>query len=58
MDNLLRPAIVAHATRLNGLLVLVGLLGGVQAFGPAWLLLGPLLISVASGLVITRAGEP
>jgi predicted PurR-regulated permease PerM len=51
IDNLLRPAIVAHATRLNGLLVLMGLLGGVQAFGPSGLLLGPVLISVAAGLL-------
>jgi predicted PurR-regulated permease PerM len=53
VDNLLRPAIVAHATKLNGLLVLMGLLGGVQAFGPSGLLLGPVLISVAAGLVTT-----
>ena len=33
VDNLLRPAIVAHSTKSNGLLVLIGLLGGVQAFG-------------------------
>jgi predicted PurR-regulated permease PerM len=52
VDNLLRPAIVAHATKLNGLLVLIGLLGGVQAFGVSGLLLGPVLISVASGLLV------
>jgi predicted PurR-regulated permease PerM len=51
IDNLLRPAIVAHATKLNGLLVLIGLLGGVQAFGASGLLLGPVLISIVAGLV-------
>jgi predicted PurR-regulated permease PerM len=56
VDNLLRPAIVAHRTRLNGLLVLIGLLGGVQAFGPSGLLLGPVLISVAMG-VVSALGE-
>jgi len=55
VDNLLRPAIVAHATKLNGMLVLVGLLGGVQAFGAPGLLLGPLLISVAGALLSTSA---
>jgi predicted PurR-regulated permease PerM len=56
VDNLLRPAIVAHTTKLNGLLVLIGLLGGVQAFGASGLLLGPVLMSVATGLLSARAG--
>jgi predicted PurR-regulated permease PerM len=55
VDNMLRPAIVAHATKLNGLLVLIGLLGGLQAFGVAGLLLGPVLISVAAGLLTASA---
>jgi predicted PurR-regulated permease PerM len=59
VDNLLRPAIVAHTTKLNGLLVLIGLLGGVQAFGASGLLLGPVLISVAAGLLTNQPGmEP
>jgi predicted PurR-regulated permease PerM len=59
VDNLLRPAIVAHTTKLNGLLVLIGLIGGVQAFGAPGLLLGPVLISVAAGLLSSQSGaEP
>jgi predicted PurR-regulated permease PerM len=54
VDNLLRPAIVAHATKLNGLLVVIGILGGVQAFGMSGLLLGPVLISIAVGLLTTN----
>ena len=57
VDNLIRPAIVAHATKLNGLLVLIGLLGGVQAFGVAGLLLGPVLMSVAASLLMTNASR-
>jgi predicted PurR-regulated permease PerM len=56
VDNLLRPAIVAHSTRLNGLLVLMGLLGGVHAFGASGLLLGPVLMSAAAGL-LTAGGN-
>jgi predicted PurR-regulated permease PerM len=55
VDNLIRPAIVAHATKLNGFLVLIGLLGGVRAFGVAGLLLGPVLMSVAASLLMTNA---
>jgi predicted PurR-regulated permease PerM len=54
VDNILRPAVVAKATRLNGLLVLIGLLGGVQAFGVSGLLLGPVFISVAAALLAAQ----
>jgi len=57
VDNLLRPAIVAHTTKLNGLLVLIGVLGGVEAFGASGLLLGPVLISIAAALLATRASS-
>ena len=59
VDNLLRPAIVARTTKLNGLLVLIGLLGGVEAFGASGLLLGPVLLSIAVGFLTHRTGtEP
>lgn len=51
VDNIVRPMMLAHATRMNGLLVLVSLLGGVQAFGLVGLLLGPLLVSVVLALI-------
>ena len=57
VDNLLRPAVVARRTGLNGLLVLVGLLGGVQAFGVSGLLLGPAVLSIAIGLLRGFARE-
>lgn len=44
IDNILRPAIVASTGNLNGLLVLLGLLGGLQAFGLSGLLIGPVLL--------------
>ncbi len=57
VDNLLRPAIMARTTKLNGLLVLIALLGGVQAFGAAGLLLGPVFVSIAAGLLRTAADQ-
>ncbi len=50
VDNIVRPIMLAHATRMNGLLVLISLLGGVQAFGLVGLLLGPLVVSVVLAL--------
>ncbi len=51
VDNILRPAVVAKTTHLNGLLILISLLGGVQAFGAAGLLIGPVLVIFAAMLV-------
>lgn len=51
VDNILRPAIIASATHLNGLLVFISLLGGVQAFGVSGLLLGPVLVIILVGTI-------
>lgn len=51
VDNIVRPIMLAHATRMNGLLVLISLLGGVQAFGLVGLLVGPLLVSIVLALM-------
>ncbi|HEY2150198.1 MAG TPA: universal stress protein [Vicinamibacterales bacterium] len=44
-------------TKLNGLFVLIGLLGGVQAFGVSGLLLGPVLIGIAAALLTPRGSS-
>lgn len=51
IDNVLRPILIAGRAQLNGLLVLVSLLGGVQAFGLVGLVVGPLVIATAVGLL-------
>jgi len=51
VDNILRPILLSGRTRMNGLLVLVSLLGGVAAFGAAGLVLGPLVMATAVALV-------
>jgi predicted PurR-regulated permease PerM len=51
VDNILRPAIIATAMHLNGLLVFIGFLGGVQAFGLSGLLLGPIILILVAGLL-------
>lgn len=51
IDNIVRPAIIASATHLNGLLIFVALLGGVQAFGISGLLLGPFILVLTVGLL-------
>jgi len=46
IDNLFRPLVISSATRIPYLLVLVGVLGGVSAFGLVGLFLGPIVIAV------------
>ncbi len=50
-DNVLRPILIAGRSQLNGLLVFVGVLGGIQAFGFLGVVLGPLVIATAVGLL-------
>ena len=58
-DSFLRPALLSGSARANGLLVFVGVLGGVSAFGMLGIVLGPLVIAAAMSVlnVYTRRGR-
>lgn len=58
IDNVLRPALLAGRAQMNGLLMFISLLGGVSVFGLIGLVLGPLVVALAAGLLETYAGEP
>jgi len=58
VDNVLRPALLAGRARMNGLLMFVSLLGGVSVFGLLGLVLGPLVVALAAGLLEAYAAEP
>jgi predicted PurR-regulated permease PerM len=58
VDNVLRPALLAGRTQMNGLLMFVSLLGGVAAFGLLGLILGPLVVALAAGLLEAYTAEP
>lgn len=45
IDNFLRPIIVSKRTKMNSLLVLIGMIGGLFLFGVLGLILGPLIIA-------------
>ena len=51
VDNFLRPYLIADRSQLNALLVFISVLGGVQAFGFVGLVLGPLILATAAGLI-------
>jgi predicted PurR-regulated permease PerM len=59
VDNVLRPVLLSDRSEMNGLLLLIGLLGGVLAFGSVGLVLGPVLMATAAALfkAFTAEGE-
>jgi predicted PurR-regulated permease PerM len=53
VDNVLRPWLLSGRAQMNGLLVLISLLGGMQVFGSLGLVLGPTLMATAIGILRT-----
>ena len=58
-DHLIRPYFIARGAKLPFLLTVLGVLGGVLAFGILGIFLGPVLLGVGFSLVaeFARAGE-
>jgi predicted PurR-regulated permease PerM len=59
VDNILRPILLSGRSSMNGLVVLIALLGGVVAFGFLGLVMGPVVVAVAMALFdpSVRAGD-
>jgi predicted PurR-regulated permease PerM len=51
VDNIVRPLVLSGRTAASGLVVFLGLLGGVVAFGFIGLVLGPIVLVVAMTLL-------
>ena len=60
VDNLLRPLILSGRTSASGLVIFLGLLGGLSAFGFIGLVLGPIVLVTAGNLLVvfTRVIRP
>ena len=50
-DNFLRPMLVSGRAEVGTLTVFIGVLGGVAAFGPIGLMLGPLVLALVIALI-------
>ena len=57
-DHAVRPVLIGGATRLPFLLVLLGILGGVETWGLLGLFLGPALMAALTLLWLEWTGEP
>ncbi len=51
VDNVVRPILLSGRTTVNGLVIFLGLLGGVAAFGFIGLVLGPIVLVIAMTLL-------
>ena len=51
VDNVIKPLIISHGSNLPFVLVLLGVLGGVIAFGFIGVFLGPTLLAIGFALI-------
>ena len=51
VDNVLRPVLLGGRTELSGLVIFISVLGGVHLFGMLGLVLGPILVAMAAGVL-------
>jgi len=61
VDNFLRPILLGGRTQLSGLVIFISVVGGVGLFGMLGLVLGPILVATAAGVLnvyMDRADSP
>jgi predicted PurR-regulated permease PerM len=51
IDNILRPVLLGGRSSLNGLLVFISVLGGIAVFGVLGVVLGPIVVATAVGVL-------
>jgi len=51
VDNVVRPWFISGRSRVSGLLVFIGVLGGISAFGMLGVVLGPIIVAMAATLL-------
>ncbi len=57
VDNVIKPMIISHGSDLPFILVLLGVLGGVVAFGFIGVFLGPVLLAIGFAMIKEWAGS-
>ena len=56
IDNILRPVLLGGRSSLNGLLVFISVLGGIAVFGILGVVLGPIVVATAVGILDVYSG--
>jgi predicted PurR-regulated permease PerM len=57
IDNILRPILLGGRSSLNGLLVFISVLGGIAVFGVLGVVLGPIVVATAVGVLDVYSGK-
>ncbi len=57
IDNILRPVLLGGRSSLNGLLVFISVLGGIAVFGILGVVLGPIVVATAVGILDVYSGK-
>jgi predicted PurR-regulated permease PerM len=57
IDNILRPVLLGGRSSLNGLLVFISVLGGIAVFGVLGVVLGPIVVATAVGILDVYSGK-
>ena len=57
IDNILRPLFLSGRASLNGLLVFISVLGGIAVFGVLGVVLGPIVVATAVGILDVYTGN-
>ena len=57
IDNVLRPLLLGGRASLNGLLVFISVLGGIAVFGVLGVVMGPIVVATAVGILDVYSGN-
>lgn len=58
VDNVVRPILLGGRTELSGLVIFISVVGGVAMFGMLGLVLGPILVATAAGVLAVYMDRP
>ncbi len=58
IDNVMRPLIISGRAKMNGLLVLVGVIGGILVFGVIGVVLGPVVVAISASVLEAYTQPP
>ena len=50
-ENIIKPQMISKKVKINSVIILISMIGGMQLMGPVGLFLGPSIISMAIGMV-------
>ena len=50
-ENIVKPKMISKKVKINSVIILISMIGGMQLMGPVGLFLGPSIVSMAIGMI-------